>query len=107
MIDLKISNELLDIAACISAASNDECGGVNVFIGNVRKKTNEKKMVCLEYECYESMALKEFKKIAEDCIHLFGIKNMVIHHSTGILNAGDIAVIIVVSAMHRGSAFDA
>lgn len=107
MIDIKISNEPLDTAHCISAATNPECGGIAIFIGTVRDKTKERKVVRLEYECYETMALKEMNKIAEDTVQLFGIKNIVIHHRTGILNVEDIAVVIAVNAPHREAAFDA
>ncbi len=107
MINVKISDEPLDTAQCISAAANPECGGMVVFTGTVRDRTKEKKVVRLEYECYETMALKEINKIAGDTIQLFGIKNIVIHHRTGVLYTGDTAVIIVVNAAHRGAAFDA
>jgi molybdopterin synthase catalytic subunit len=107
MIELKISDEPLDSAACIAKASNEECGGMAVFIGTVRNKTREKKVLRLEYECYQSMALKELKKIAEDAMRLWEIKNILIHHRIGILDISDIAVVIVVSASHRDAAFDA
>lgn len=107
MIDLKISSEPLDTATCIEKATDAECGGVVVFIGTVRNKTKERKVIRLEYECYESMALKEMKKIANNAIGLWKIKNVLIHHRTGILHIGDSAVVIVVNAPHREAAFDA
>ena len=107
MIDIKVLNEPLDTARCIVNATNPECGGLAIFIGTVRNKTGDQKVICLEYECYESMALKELKKIAENAIGLWKINNIVIHHRVGILKVGDIAVAIAVSARHREAAFDA
>ena len=107
MIDIKILTGPLDTAACIATAADAECGGLVIFTGTVRNKTKEKRVLRLEYECYESMALKELRKIAEDCIHLFGVKNIVIHHRMGALHIGDNAVVIAVSAPHREAAFDA
>ena len=107
MIDVKILNEPLDIAHCIGNAADAECGGIATFTGIVRNKTDEQKVVRLEYECYESMALKELKKIAEEAIRLWKVQNVVIHHRTGILSVGEIAVVIAVGAPHRDAAFDA
>lgn len=107
MTDIKILNEPLNAAACIAAVADDECGGTSVFMGTVRSKTDEKKVIRLEYECYSSMALKEMKKITEDAMRSWDVRNMIIHHRTGILYVGDIAVIIAVNAPHRNAAFNA
>lgn len=107
MIDIKILNEPLDTAVCFAKATDKECGGLVTFTGTVRNKTTNKIVVRLEYECYQTMALKEIRKIAEDVIHLYGVKNISIHHRVGTLQVGDIAVNIAVSAPHREAAFDA
>ncbi|MBO9593692.1 MAG: molybdenum cofactor biosynthesis protein MoaE [Niabella sp.] len=107
MIDIKISDAPLDIAACLSNAADNECGGQVVFTGTVRNKTNGRPVIRLEYECYRSMALKEIKKIAEDAIRLWNVRRIVIHHRVGVLGIGDTAVVIVVSAPHREAAFEA
>ena len=107
MIELKIVSEPLDPSACISKAGDPACGGMSVFIGAVRNNTKGRKVLRLEFECYESMALKELKKIAEHAANSWAVKNIVIHHRTGILHVGDIAVIIAVNAMHRDAAFEA
>lgn len=107
MIDIKILNEPLDTVRCIGSVIDAECGGIATFTGVVRNKTNEQNVIRLEYECYEAMALKELKKIAEDVIRLWKVKNVVIHHRTGILSVGEIAVVIAVGAPHRDAAFDA
>lgn len=106
MINIKISNEPLDSGYCIQAAADEECGGLAVFIGTVRNKTEGRRVSWLEYECYESMALKEMTKIAEKAVELWKVKNIVIHHRIGHLGVGDTAVIIAISAPHREAAFD-
>lgn len=107
MIEIKILNEPLDVAICADIISDNACGGMAVFIGTVRNKTNEKTVLRLEYECYEVMAIKEMQKIAEDAIQIFGIKNVCIHHRIGTLQIGENAVVIAVNAPHRKAAFDA
>ncbi|MCF3110648.1 molybdenum cofactor biosynthesis protein MoaE [Niabella sp. CC-SYL272] len=107
MIEIKISGTTLNVLACMDATADDTCGGLVTFTGIVRNKTKEKTVTRLEYECYEPMALKEMQKIAENAIRLFAVKNVCIHHRTGVLGVGDIAVIIAVNAPHREAAFDA
>jgi molybdopterin synthase catalytic subunit len=107
MIDIQISSSPLNIAACINAVVSPDCGGIDIFIGTVRNATAGKKVLRLEYEAYESMALKEMHKIADEAARKWPVENMVIHHRTGILQIEDAAVIIAVSAPHRGAAFEA
>jgi len=53
------------------------------------------------------MAIKEMQHIAEIAIKKFEIKKMAIHHAEGMLQIGDIPVIITVGAPHRKAAFEA
>lgn len=107
MIELKISNQALDLLSCLEISKDLKSGGVATFIGSVRSKTKGKEVVRLEFECYEPMAIKEMKKIAESAIAKFAVRNVVIHHRIGVLYPGDVAVIIVVNDGHRKSVFDA
>jgi molybdopterin synthase catalytic subunit len=83
------------------------CGGINIFIGTVRNETKGKKVVRLEFEAYESMALSEMNKIANDVLEKWPVQRILIHHRTGVLQTGDIPVVIVVAAAHRDAAFNA
>ena len=107
MIDILISSEPLQLQACIDKVMAPECGGIDVFIGTVRNSTKGRTVVQLEFEAYETMALKEMQKIAEEVATKWPVHNIVIHHRIGVLQVGDIPVIIAVSAAHRGAAFDA
>ncbi|MET3036848.1 molybdenum cofactor biosynthesis protein MoaE [Chryseobacterium sp. NRRL B-14859] len=107
MIDIKITENRLDITDCLAAAQDLESGGVATFIGTVRNMTKNKPVTRLEYECYRPMAVKEIQKITEQAVSLFSVRNIVVHHRIGILFPGDAAVIIVVNAGHRDAVFDA
>ncbi len=106
-IDLKISAEKLAIQSCIDWAMSPQSGGVDVFIGTVRDNTKGKKVVRLEFETYESMALSEMRKLAEDILNKWPVHKILIHHRIGTLLPGDVPVIIVVAAAHRNAAFEA
>ena len=107
MVDIKITDNILSITDCFALASDPACGGIASFVGTVRNHTKNKSVTRLEYECYESMAVKEMRKIADKALSLFSVKNIVVHHRTGTLFPGDAAVIIVVSDGHRNAVFDA
>jgi len=85
MIDIQISSSPLNISACIEKVSSPESGGIDVFIGKIRNVTADKKVLRLEYEAYESMALKEMHKIADEALRKWPVENIVIHHRTGVL----------------------
>jgi len=105
--NLSISEEPLQLQACIDWVKDDEAGGIDIFIGTVRNSTNKKKVVRLEFECYERMAVKEMEKISAEIDEKFPVQKLLIHHRTGVLHVGDIPVIIAVAAAHRDAAFDA
>jgi molybdopterin synthase catalytic subunit len=106
-IDIQISETPLDIIRCIEWASSTSCGGIDVFIGNVRANTGGKTVLRLEFEAYERMALLEMRQIAQQAFDRWPVEAVAIHHRTGVLTAGETAVIIAVSAAHRAAAFDA
>jgi molybdopterin synthase catalytic subunit len=105
--DIKISGEALQIQSCIDWVMSSQCGGINVFIGTVRNETKGKKVIRLEFEAYESMAISEMTKIAEDAFKKWPVQKILIHHRTGILQTGEVPVIIAVAAAHRDAAFNA
>ena len=105
--NIKISAEPLNIQSCIDWVMAPVSGGIDVFIGTVRDATKGKKVIHLEFEAYESMALHEMKKIAEEVLAKWPVHKILIHHRTGLLNIGEIPVVIAVSAAHRDAAFDA
>ncbi|WP_027375323.1 molybdenum cofactor biosynthesis protein MoaE [Chryseobacterium sp. UNC8MFCol] len=107
MIDIRITDNALSITECLDLAQDLGSGGIATFIGTVRNMTKNKPVIRLDYECYQSMATKEIKKIVDQAIIRFSVRNVVVHHRTGTLFPGDAAVIIVVSDGHRDAVFDA
>lgn len=78
-----------------------------MFIGTVRNNTKGKKVVRLEFEAYDSMALSEMKKIADLATSKWPLHEVLICHRTGILQVGEVPVVIAVAAAHRDAAFEA
>jgi molybdopterin synthase catalytic subunit len=107
MIDIQLKNTPLYTADAETFIASPDAGGAVIFIGTVRNKTQAKPVVRLEFEAYEPMAINEMRKIAEQALAKYAIKKIAIHHRIGVLDIGEIPVIIAVSAAHRGAAFDA
>jgi molybdopterin synthase catalytic subunit len=107
MIDIKITSEVLNLSECVEKVMSPQAGGIDVFIGTVRDHTKGKKVIRLEFEAYEKMALNEMQKIADEMMKRWPLHKILIHHRTGILQIGEVPVVIAVSASHRNAAFDA
>ena len=93
--------------ACIDWVMTPESGGIDVFIGTVRNTTKGKKVLRLEFEAYEPMALKEIEKIAAQAFEKWPVQKLLVYHRVGVLEVGEIPVIIAVSCAHRDAAFEA
>jgi molybdopterin synthase catalytic subunit len=107
MIDVQLLGSPLDISSCIDFVSGPEIGGISVFVGTVRDQTRGRRVLRLDFEAYEPMAVSEMRKIAEQAMTRFQIDKISLHHRTGRLEIGEIPVVIAVGAPHRGAAFEA
>ena len=107
MIDIKLTADPLTMDECRSFISDSYCGGEVIFVGTVRNHTKGKTVIRLEFEAYEPMAINEMTKIAERMESREDIYKVAIHHRVGVLEIGEIPVIIGVSAAHRVAAFEA
>ncbi|MDB5030697.1 molybdenum cofactor biosynthesis protein MoaE [Mucilaginibacter sp.] len=104
---IKLSVSTLNVQECVDWVISPECGGIDVFIGTVRNATKGKAVVRLEFEAYEKMAVKELEKITQQAFDKWPVQKVLIHHRTGVLQIGEIPVVIAVAAAHRDAAFDA
>ncbi len=106
-INILLSEVPLSVETCEAFVQAPDAGGTVVFIGTVRNRTQARAVVRLEFEAYAPMAISEMQKIAAQALERFAVRKIAIHHRTGILDIGDIPVVIAVSAAHRAAAFEA
>jgi molybdopterin synthase catalytic subunit len=104
---IEISAKALNTPEIIDWVQDHAAGGVNVFVGTVRNKTQQKQVTKLHYEAYTPMALKEMQKLAEQAASQWPVVKLAIVHRIGTLALGDAAVVIAVSCPHRAAAFQA
>ena len=78
------------------------------FDGVVRDNTKGRRVVSLQYEAYEPMAVKEMRRIgAEIREQWFDVERVGIIHRFGPLKISESSVVIVVTSPHRRVAFEA
>lgn len=106
-ISIKLTTNKLRLQECIDFVQDNSCGGIATFVGTVRNHTKGKEVKQLEFSAYTSMAIKELQKIAEQALDEFDILKIAIHHAEGLLQIGEVPVIIAVSSAHRGASFKA
>eukprot|EP00794_Sanderia_malayensis_P011127 gene11127-12298_t len=82
-------------------------GATSLFVGTTRDTFKEKKVLKLEYEAYEPMAIKELKKICAKVRENLSVENICIVHRIGEVAIADASVIIAVSSVHRKESLEA
>lgn len=104
---IKITTDKLNIQSCYDFVQDASCGGIALFVGTVRNRTQNKTVTLLDFSTYTTMAIKEMQKIAERALDEYDILKIAIHHAEGELRIGEIPVIIAVSSPHRKASFEA
>ena len=103
----RISHEPLDPGEALAAVRGPGQGGVVLFIGLVRDHNQGKQVVRLDYEAFDSMAVRSLSTICGELeASLPGTRLSVIHR-VGSLAIGELAVLVAASAPHRAEAFTA
>ena len=100
-----LTREPIDAAALSGPSAAD--GAICVFLGVVRNENGGRPVRYLEYEAYEEMALPLMEQIAAEARQRWTVTDVRIVHRLGRLEIGEASVAVVVTAPHRGPAFEA
>lgn len=86
-----------------------DAGGNLLFLGQVRAdETEGKRVKAIEYSAYTEMVNAEAENIKKKIYSEFSdVKSIVIIHSTGVVNAGEISLLVLVCSGHRQEAMQA
>jgi molybdopterin synthase catalytic subunit len=109
----ELKNSPISVESVARRVIPPECGATVTLDGYARKFTRDKttgetrETLCLVYEAYEEMALKELRKLIDQAHEKFEIANVGIVHRLGRLEIGETSVVISVAAPHRRAAFEA
>ena len=102
-----LTRHAIDTRAWIARLMSGAEGAVITFEGTVRNNTKGRPTVCLDYECYEAMALKTMAQIGREIAAGHAIGRIAMVHRLGRMLIGETSVAIIVTAPHRRAAFEA
>lgn len=104
-----LSRVPLPVAEAMAWAVRPHCGGLVLFSGTARDHAPGRPGVDrLEYEAYEEQVVPRLSRVADEArVRWPDIGRVALLHRVGTLEIGESAVVVVVSAPHRDSAFAA
>ncbi len=105
MQQFRFTTGTIDIAALRAALADPACGGFASFEGWVRDHNEGARVQRLEYEAYETLAVREGERILAAAVQRFGISRAACVHRLGMLAIGEVAVWVGASSPHRNEAF--
>lgn len=99
----------LDLEALTThaAAQASGSGAIASFVGLVRDHNQGRRVLFLEYEAYEPLAVRALERIVEEARSTWPDASLAVHHRIGRLEIGEASIIIVAVSPHRADAFAA
>ncbi len=105
-----VTDDPLDRDALREVVHTDASGAVVLFEGVVRNHHEGRAVARLEYEAYASMAERQLEAASREVLAEFAdreVHRIAAHHRIGMLEIGEVSLLVAVSASHRGDAFEA
>lgn len=103
----EVSAGRLDVGRVLAAVRDPGAGAVVIFMGTTRRTNAGRRVVRLEYEAHESMALREMRRLGAAARRRWRLRKVAMVHRVGAVPVGEPSVVIAVSAGHRDDAFAA
>ena len=107
---LAVTASALHLQAVVDLVETDEAGrhgAVATFIGLVRGENLGRRVLFLEYEAYEALAVRGLELIASEVREAWPGVRLAVHHRTGRIELGEASIVIAAASAHRGEAFAA
>jgi molybdopterin synthase catalytic subunit len=101
----RVCADRLDTNAVAALVSAPACGAVTCFVGIVRNLNAGRRVLWLDYEAYEPLAVKAFEQIDREARDRWPSIRLAIHHRIGRLDIGEASVVIAAASPHRADAF--
>jgi len=104
-----VTRDALTLDAVVSAVAPGHAppGAVTSFLGVVRGENAGHRVLRLEYESYEPLAVRAFTRIDDEARARWTGVALAIHHRLGTLEVGETSVAIAAGSAHRAAAFAA
>lgn len=105
-----VTRQPLDRDALRDLVATDASGAVVLFEGVVRNHHEGRGVARLEYEAYAPMAERQLAATGDEVLAAYAerdVHQVAAHHRVGMLEVGDVSLLVAVSAAHRADAFEA
>lgn len=101
----RLTADPLDPARLLSRVSAPSCGGIVVFVGEVRAEDEGRAVRALTYDAYTPMAQVQLEAVAAEAARQWPAARIALEHRTGRLVVGEASVAVAVACPHRADAF--
>jgi molybdopterin synthase catalytic subunit len=103
---LGVRDTPLSVDEVLAAVRDNAAGGIALFVGTIRDEDRGRAVSGLGYSSHPSVE-SELRAVAEKVAARHPIVALAAVHRVGELAVGEAAVVVAVSARHRGEALDA
>lgn len=109
VISVKVQSADFDLGQIVKdmRQQSAQVGAIASFVGTVRDINDNQQVATLELEHYPGMTEKSIQAICEQADQRWQLFATTVIHRVGKLAPTDQIVVVAVSSMHRGDAFDA
>lgn len=102
---IELTSHPLDPDKFTSAVRRGANGAVVTFLGTTRDNFDGKRVLTLEYEAFDEMAVKKLEEVRQELLAEFGLDEIAIGHRIGTVGIGEISLIVAVGSPHRKEGF--
>lgn len=83
-------------------------GGIISYVGTVRDSSNGRQVLRFGHDVYwNKIARRELERIVAEIHDRWGLEDVAVLHRTGMLEPGEVLLVVAVGAPHRDEAFEA
>ncbi len=101
---VEVRDTALSVDEIMAAVADPAAGGTVVFVGAVRDEDGDRAVSALSYSAHPT-ATDRLAAVAAEVAGRHPVTALAAVHRVGDLVVGDLAVVVAVSAPHRGEAF--
>ncbi|KAG8468351.1 hypothetical protein KFE25_013434 [Diacronema lutheri] len=102
-----ITSMPFEIGSLSQLVVRTDTGAVASFSGTTRDNFGGKRVLRLEYEAYEPMAVLEIRRICAAARARWDLRVIAVTHRTGLVPVGEPSIEIAISSPHRRDALEA
>jgi molybdopterin synthase catalytic subunit len=107
-IRVAVGEQPIDPGSLATEVGRPDSGATVMFLGTVRDHSPAHDGVThLDYEVYQEVVESKISEIVAEAVDRWGVLSVVVEHRSGKVMLGEASVVVVVSSVHRGQAFDA